>query len=124
MKEKEKFSLRARLRSFGYAFSGIAGFLKQEHNALIHLLATILVIVLAFIFPLSGMEIILLVLVIGLVWITELINTAIEKIIDFISVERKPEIKFIKDLAAAAVLVAAVVAVITGCIIFIPKLIH
>jgi diacylglycerol kinase (ATP) len=122
MKEKEQFSLRARFRSFRYAFSGIAGFLKQEHNSFIHLLATFVVIALAFVFPLSGTEIILLVLVIGLVWITELVNTAIEKIMDFISVERKPQIKFIKDLAAAAVLVASVVALVTGCIIFIPKL--
>ncbi|MEO6610950.1 MAG: diacylglycerol kinase family protein [Chitinophagaceae bacterium] len=121
MKKNEKFSLRARLRSFTYALNGIADFLKQEHNALIHLLATAVVIALAFIFPLSGTEIILLAIVIGLVWITELVNTAIEKIVDFISVERKPEIKFIKDLAAAAVLLAAVVAVVTGCIIFIPK---
>ena len=87
-----------------------------------HLMATFVVIALAFVFPLSGTEVILLVLVTGLVWITEMINTAIEKTMDLISEERKPEIKFIKDLAAASVLVAVVVALVTGCIIFIPKL--
>jgi len=121
MKKKEKFSLQARRRSFSYAFSGIAGFLKQEHNAIIHLLATAVVTGLVFIYPVSPTEIILLVLVTGLVWITELVNTAIEKIMDFVSTERSPEIKFIKDLAAAAVLVAALVALVTGCIVFIPK---
>ena len=66
---------------------------------------------------------IILVFAIGFVWVAELFNTAIEKIMDFISKEQHPKIKLIKDLSAAAVLVAAMVAFITGCIVFIPKLI-
>jgi diacylglycerol kinase len=52
-----------------------------------------------------------------------MVNTALEKTIDFISVEKHPQIKLIKDVAAGAVLIAAIAAVIVGCFIFIPKLI-
>ncbi len=79
-------------------------------------------IVLAFVFPVSTREAVALALAVGFVWTAELFNTAIEKIMDFISIEKKPAIKYIKDLAAAAVLVAAMAALITGLIIFIPKI--
>jgi diacylglycerol kinase (ATP) len=68
------------------------------------------------------MELIALVLAIGGVWITEMLNTCMEKMADLVTLEEHPEIKFIKDLAAGAVLVAAVIAVIIGLIIFIPKI--
>ncbi|MEI9913359.1 MAG: diacylglycerol kinase family protein [Bacteroidota bacterium] len=71
---------------------------------------------------LSGTEIILLVIVTGFVWSAEIFNTSIERIMDFISPEHKPEVKLIKDLAAAAVFISALIAFITGAIIFIPKL--
>ena len=121
MKEKKPFSIRARAGSFKYALEGIRSFFQSEHNAIIHLLATLVVTGLAFILPVSGIEIILLVIVIGLVWITELLNTAMEKAMDLISPEKRQEVKLIKDLSAAAVLLAALTAVITGGIIFIPK---
>ena len=70
----------------------------------------------------SPVEIIVLVLAVGLVWATELINTVIEKIMDLISVEKNPQIKIIKDMSAAAVLVASITALIIGCIVFIPKI--
>lgn len=122
MKNNKSFSLRARGKSFKYAVDGMIKFFYTEHNALLHLIATITTIVLAIVTPVSKQEIIFLVLVIGFVLAAELFNTAIEKIMDYISIERNPEIKFIKDVAAAAVLVAAITAFITGCIIFIPKL--
>ena len=122
MKKNESFSLRARGKSFKYAVDGMIKFFYTEHNALLHLITTITTIVLAIVTPVSKQEIIFLVLVIGFVFAAELFNTAIEKIMDYISIERNPEIKFIKDVAAAAVLVAAITAFITGCIIFIPKL--
>jgi len=62
--------------------------------------------------------------VIGLVWVTELINTCLEKMMDFVSKERHPDIKFIKDVSAAAVLVAAITSVAVGCFIFIPKIMY
>ena len=67
-------------------------------------------------------EAIALIIVMALVWMAELFNTALEKIMDFISTEHHPQIKLIKDLAAAAVLIAAVAAFLVGCFVFIPKL--
>ena len=122
MKNKESFSIRARGNSFNYAFEGMKDFFRTEHNAWLHLLGTIAVIGLAIAFPVSRFEMIALILATGFVWMAELFNTAIEKIMDFISTERHSKIKFIKDLSAAAVLIAAVAAFITGCIVFIPKL--
>jgi diacylglycerol kinase (ATP) len=121
MKKNNPFSLKERSKSFKYAFEGVKAFFKEEHNARIHLLATIAVIVLSIIFPVSKMEAIALVLAVGFVWVAEIFNTAIEKMMDFISVDKDDRIKTIKDLSAAAVLVAALIAVITGCFIFIPK---
>ena len=122
MKKNEPFSFRARGKSFKYAINGITRFFRSEHNALIHLTGTLFVIVMAVLTHVSRTEIIFLTLTTGFVWTAELFNTAIEKIMDFISVQQHPEIKFIKDIAAAAVLVAAIVAFITGGIVFIPKL--
>lgn len=123
MSEYKRFSVSERSKSFHFAFEGMCCFFKQEHNAILHLLATVAVIVLSIIFPVSRFEIIILVIVTGLVWAAEFFNTAIEKMADLISKEEQPEIKFIKDVAAAAVLVMAAVAFLTGCLIFIPKII-
>jgi diacylglycerol kinase (ATP) len=116
-------SLRARGSSFGYAFEGLRSFFRSEPNAWIHLLATILVFVLMLLLPMKPVEIILILIVTGMVWCAELFNTAIEKMADLITKERHPSIKFIKDIAAGAVLVGALTAFITGGIIFIPKII-
>ena len=120
MKTK-KFSFRERGGSFRFAINGIKAFFRQEHNAWIHLAATIAVFIAAWWLKLSRNEIISLVIVTGFVWGAEIFNTAIEKIMDFIAPDRHPEVKLIKDLAAGAVLVAALIALITGAIIFIPK---
>ena len=122
VKEIERFSIKARGKSFKYAFEGIEIFFRSQHNAFLHLLATIIVILMAIVFNVSKIEMAILLLAAGFVWTAELFNTAIEKIMDFISKERHPEIKFIKDISAAAVLISAIVALITGAIIFIPKL--
>jgi len=121
MKKDKPFSLRARARSFKYALDGIINFFKAEHNSLLHLLATVVVFVAAIVLHVSGSEMIALILAIGFVWVAELFNTAIEKIMDFISEEQQPQIKFIKDLSAAAVLIAACTAIAVGCFVFIPK---
>lgn len=115
------FSIRARAKSFQYAWEGIIVFVRREHNAWLHCIATVAVVVLAFVVDLTKTEIMALVFAVGFVWVAEMFNTCIERTMDFISTERKPEIKFIKDLSAGAVLVAAITALITGSIIFIPK---
>lgn len=114
---KNAFSLSARVRSFGYAFRGIAAFLRREHNAWLHLLATIVVIALGICLRLTIMEWVAISIVMGLVWITEMLNTCVEKIIDEVTDERRPSIAFIKDVAAGAVLMAAFLALIVGILI-------
>jgi len=120
--QSQKFSIRSRIRSFGYAAEGIRRFLRQEHNAWIHLAATVVVVAAGWWLKVSHTEAIALVLAIALVWVTEMFNTCLERAADLISQADHPEIKYIKDLAAGAVLVAAIAAVVIGSFIFIPKL--
>ena len=118
----KRFSTRQRLKSFVYAFSGIRYFFQREHNAWIHGVAAILVLMFAFLMKISAIEMIAILVSIALVWITEMFNTAIESIMDHLSPGQHPNVKVIKDLAAGAVLIAAFIAFIIGLIIFIPKL--
>lgn len=116
------FSWKARLKSFVYAWEGIVSFFRSEHNAQIHLAITFLVLVLSVTLGVNKWEAIAVVFSIAIVWVTEMVNTAIEKTIDFVSLEKHPQIKLVKDIAAGAVLIASVAAVIVGLFIFIPKL--
>jgi diacylglycerol kinase (ATP) len=122
MEPEVRFSVRSRIRSFGFAITGIRTFIQREHNARIHLVATITVIVAAILFRVTVAEAGALTIVVALVWITEILNTCIERMADLITPEQHPQIKFIKDIAAAAVLIAAITAVVTGLLIFIPKI--
>ncbi|MDR0505422.1 MAG: diacylglycerol kinase family protein [Dysgonamonadaceae bacterium] len=119
----EKFSIRKRLVSFKYAFSGLKILLKEEHNARIHLFIALFVLVAGIVFRISMYEWIVIFLCIGGVFALELINSAIENIADFVSPEKHETIKKIKDLSAAAVLTGAMISFIAGIIIFIPKII-
>ena len=121
-KEKERFSWKARAKSFVYAWDGIKALIRTEHNTYIHLALAAVVIALGFLLGISRMEFLILIVVISMVIVAEVFNTAIEKAMDFISLEKHPQIKLVKDLASAAVLLAAFAAVVVGCIIFIPKL--
>lgn len=116
------YSWKARLKSFAYAWEGIVCFFRNEPNAQIHLAATLFVLVLSVALEIHKWEAIAVVFSIAFVWIAEMINTAIEKTMDFISMEKHPQIKLIKDIAAGAVLIASLAAAIIGCFIFIPKL--
>jgi diacylglycerol kinase (ATP) len=117
-----KFSIGARIKSFRYAFDGIASMVKNEHNSRIHIIAAILVILLGIISRISPGEWIALIIVMGLVFITELINSAIEDLADLVDSNENKAIKQIKDYAAASVLIASLIAIITGALIFIPDL--
>ncbi|HET9825733.1 MAG TPA: diacylglycerol kinase family protein [Chitinophagaceae bacterium] len=116
------FSIRARLKSFRYAFEGLSSFFTSQHNAIIHLLITIFAFAAAAFFKVSKAELIAIIMATTFVWMAELFNTAIEKLSDVVSKEFHPTIKFIKDVSAAAVLVSAVAAFSTGMIIFVPKI--
>ncbi len=119
--EQERFSFGKRIKSFEYAFSGLRLIFKTDHNVWLHFIATVLVIALGLIMKVSLIDSAFLAVAIGLVWVTELINTCLEKMMDFVSKETHPDIKFIKDVSAGAVLVAAITALVIGCIVFIPK---
>jgi diacylglycerol kinase (ATP) len=121
--EPQKFSVRSRIKSFSYAIAGIRDFIRREHNARIHVAGTVAVIAAAGVLHVSLTEAVALTIVTGLVWITELLNTCIERMADLVTLEKNSHIKFIKDLAAGAVLVAALTAAIVGLFIFIPKII-
>lgn len=122
MQAERSSYLRKRVASFYYAFDGIWRFFKTEHNAWLHLIATIAVGVLVIKYHVTSIEAVLLVFSIGFVWASEIFNTCIEKIMDFISKERHPQIRLIKDMAAGAVLIAAITALIIGLIVFVPKI--
>lgn len=118
----EKFSFRDRLKSFVYAWSGILFFFKTGQNARIHLAAGVFVSILGFILNINTTEWIIIIFCIALVWISEMCNTTLEKTMDMISPGWHPQVKQIKDLAAASVLIAAIASFIAGCLIFIPKI--
>ncbi len=120
MEQPKTSYLRRRLLSFKYAFSGIAAFVYTEPHARIHALATVLVIILGIYCRLTGPQWIAIAIVSGMVWISEMLNTIIEKIMDHLSPDYHPRVKWIKDVAAGAVLVAAIVALVTGAVIFLP----
>ena len=123
MKE-EKFSIAKRLKSFTYAFAGLKVLFKEEHNAWIHLFATLCVIVAGILFKISLLEWVAVAFAIGLVFSFEIMNTSVENIADFICPERDDRIKRIKDLAAAAVLVSAITAAVVGLLVFVPKILE
>ena len=120
MKQKT-ISFGSRLSSFGFAARGIQKFFQQEPNAWLHLVATVGVIASSAYFSVSGFELLALVIVTGFVWVAEMFNTVIERVMDFISPNYHSQVGFIKDMAAGAVLMSAIIAVIAGLIIFIPK---
>ncbi|NLC76776.1 MAG: diacylglycerol kinase family protein [Clostridia bacterium] len=107
------------LKSFTFALSGLVAAIKEERNLKIHLAAALLVTVLGFVFQLRLWEWAVISLTVFLVLVAELINTAIEKAVDLaVDGRLHPLAKTAKDVAAAAVLLAAVNAVIVGLIIF------
>lgn len=119
--QSKPFSIAARLKAFTYAFNGIVKFVRYEHNAWLHFIATVAIVAFSFYMKISGVEWIAILLCIGFVWAMELINTAIEKVMDHLHPEMHINVKLIKDMAAGAVLIAAVISFITALIIFIPK---
>ncbi len=109
-------------KSFDYAFNGILTSIKNERNIKIHIIIMILVIIFGIILKISKTEWIICIILFGLVISMELMNSAVEKTVDFITKEKSKQAKIIKDTAAGAVLVTAIVAAIIGLIIFIPKI--
>ncbi|MBK9283610.1 MAG: diacylglycerol kinase family protein [Sphingobacteriaceae bacterium] len=111
-----------RLRAFKYAFNGLITAINMESVYWIHILATVIVVITGLLFSINKFEWLILILCIGLVWIAELINSAIERLCNFISSEDNIQIKNIKDISAGGVLVASVIAFICFLIVLIKYL--
>lgn len=120
--EKKRFSIVSRIKSATHAVRGIGIIFKTVHNFWGHLFFAILAIYLGFVLHISHSEWASLVIVIGLVIVTETINTAIEIDIDLTSPNYHPYAKDTKDVAAGAVLLSIIFACFVGLIIFAPKL--
>ena len=112
--------MKDRIASFGYAFNGLKVAFREEPNFRIHLVAVILVIMAGIFLDVSRVDWAILLLTAALVIITELLNTAIENICDFIQPEQDVRIGRIKDVCAAAVLVSAIAAIVIAVIVFWP----
>lgn len=108
-------------KSLGYAISGIIQCIQKERNIKIHLVFMFLVIICGFLFQLSITEWLVCILLFGLVISLELVNTAIEAVVDLCTQEYHPLAKIAKDTAAGAVLISAIASVVIGLIIFVPK---
>ncbi|GAA6490816.1 MAG TPA: diacylglycerol kinase family protein [Candidatus Bariatricus faecipullorum] len=109
-------------KSFGYAFEGIFAGIRKERNMKIHCAAAVLVVIAGAVLGISTTEWCICFLLFGLIMSLELVNTAVEAVVDLVTEEKKPLAKLAKDTAAGAVLIAAIMAAVTGVIIFLPKL--
>lgn len=117
----KEFSISDRIKSFKHAFNGIRTIIFEEHNLRIHILVALLVVIFGFLVNLSIFEWLVLLLTITFVITLEIVNSAIENLADIISPEWNLKIKKVKDTCAAAVLVAGLISIVIGALIFIPK---
>jgi diacylglycerol kinase (ATP) len=116
------FKFSGRLRSFRHAGVGVATMLRSQHNAWIHAAATLVVISAGVVLRVTSVDWCLLIMAIVAVWVAEALNTAFEFLCDVASPEFHPLVKKSKDVAAGAVLLAAIGAVIVGAIVLLPYL--
>jgi len=116
------FRISERIKSFSYAFKGLAAMMHNQHNFYIHITLTLIALVLAYILDITKTELLFIIVAIGMVLSAEVFNTAIEKLTDLVQPNHDPKAGIIKDLAAAAVLITAICALIIGLIIFTPYL--
>lgn len=111
-----RWTFSARLKSFGYAMAGIGWMLKTQHNAWLHVLATVCAVGCGLFLQLRAQDWCLLVVAMALVWMAEAMNTAMEYLCDVVSPQYSEAVKRAKDIAAGSVLIAACAAAIIGCL--------
>lgn len=114
--------IKKHLASYKYALSGIWFAFRYEPNMAIHLIAAVAVLIVNYVLTISRADWLITLILIGVVWMAEIFNTAIEKLADRVTKDRDPIIGQVKDLAAGAVLVICIVAVICAFIIYYPYL--
>ena len=118
--EAKAFQFSGRLRSVRHAVVGIARMIRCQHNAWIHAVMTVVVLVAAFLFRISRGDWCWIILAISIVWTAEALNTAFEFLADVASPEFHPLVRTAKDVAAGAVLITAGAAAVIGGIVFWP----
>ena len=119
--EKDNSFFTGRLKSIGFALKGAYKLITTEHSIMVQFSIAILLVIAGFYFHISREEWMLQTLAFGLVLGIESLNTAVEKIADFIHPEFHDRIGFIKDIAAGAVMFAATAAIVIGLLIYVPK---
>lgn len=121
--EKDNTFFTGRLKSVKFAFLGAIKLITTEHSVMVQFSIALLLVIFGFIFHISSTEWMFQTLAIGLVMSIEGLNTAVEKVADFIHPEYHERIGFIKDIAAGAVFFAAITAIAIGLLIYVPKFI-
>lgn len=119
-----RLSARRFVKSFGHAADGIKAALRSEQNIRFHLGVSCIVLLAASFFHFSAERYVLLLIVIGVVLSLEIINTALERLVDLVTADYHPLAKQVKDMAAGAVLVFSVIAVIIGLLLFLKPVLH
>lgn len=120
--KKDETLFTGRLKSMVFALKGAFKLITTEHSVMVQSTLAVLMTIAGFYFGINRMEWMMQILVFGLVLSIEGINTAVEKIADFIHPDYHERIGFIKDIAAGAVFFAALTAIAIGCIIYFPYL--
>jgi len=120
LKDKNRSEWERLYKSFACAINGFIYALKRERNLQIHLVIGFLVVALGLLFHITETEWLIIICLIGGILSFELMNTAIERVVDLITDQYHPLAKVAKDIAAAAVFIFAITAVIIGLVIFIP----
>lgn len=118
--EIKKRGLNRFFKSFTYSIDGLKYAYKYEQSMMIHVIATILVVAANIFFQVTGIEWLITIIAIGMVLSAELINTAIEAVVDLVTLEIHPLAKIAKDCGSAATFVLAMMAAVIGCVIYIP----
>lgn len=121
MKKENIGFTRGRIKSLSFAFKGMWQLITSEPSIMVQIFISVLVCFLGWFLDISALEWILQIFAIGLVLVAESLNTAIEKLCDFVHPEYDKRIGFIKDIAAGAVSFAAISAIIIGLLIYLPK---
>lgn len=115
--------LRGHRDSFKYAGSGIKTAFQQEPNFQVHVVIAVLALISAVLLKFDEIEFLILLFTIGLVLILEMINTTLEALVDLVSPKKHPKAKIAKDVSAAAVLIASILALIVAAVLFYPKVV-
>jgi diacylglycerol kinase len=110
------------IKSFRFAFDGLAYAFRNEKNFRVHCIIALLVVVAMLVLPLDIVERALLLMMIMAVLVLELVNTALERAMDVVQPDIHPTVKIVKDVMASAVLLGAVFSVLIGVLIFLPHI--